>query len=69
MSIKKRIKGKTPNFFKIVGRVGIALGAIGVALAAAPIAVPVAVTASLITGGTIAKIVAQLVVENPSDLQ
>lgn len=69
MSITKRIKGETPKFFKTIGRIGIALAAIGTALAAAPFAVPVAITASLITGGTIAKIVASTVVKNPADLE
>lgn len=68
MSIKKRLNSETPSFFKIIGRVGVALVAIGGALAAAPVTVPAAVTASLITGGTIAKIVAQLVVKDAKEL-
>ena len=43
MNILKRAKAPTPNFFKVLRNIGLALAAVGGTLLAAPIALPVAV--------------------------
>ena len=69
MSIKKRLKADTPSFFKKIGRVGVALVAIGGVISAPVLGIPIVIGATIIAVGTTAKIVSQLVVENPKDLQ
>lgn len=57
-----RITSKTPRFFKIVGAIGVSLAAIGTALLTAPVVLPAAIVMAggyLVTGGIVAKIVAQ----------
>lgn len=68
MSIRKRIKGDTPSFFKIIGRIGIALATIGGALAVPVLGVPAIVSAVLIASGTSAVAVSQMVVKDPKSL-
>ncbi|MET0760030.1 MAG: hypothetical protein ABWZ56_06395 [Flavobacterium sp.] len=43
MNILKRAKAPTPNFFKVLRNIGLALAAVGGTILAAPIALPVAV--------------------------
>jgi uncharacterized membrane protein HdeD (DUF308 family) len=43
MNIIKRVKAPTPNFFKVLRNIGLALAAIGGTILAAPIALPVVV--------------------------
>lgn len=58
----ERVKKPTPNYFKKIIKIGIALGAIGGAIATAPIALPAAIVTAggyLATAGIIAAAVAK----------
>jgi ABC-type xylose transport system permease subunit len=68
----KRWKAKTPNFWKKVQKVGLAVGAIGGAILTAPISLPAIVITTagyLVTAGAVTAAVSQLTVENPKDLE
>lgn len=69
LSVKERIKGKTPKFWKKVQKLGLGLTALGAFIATAPIALP----ASLVSlggyaafGGGLIATLSQLTVETPS---
>jgi len=69
--LKGRWKAKTPNFWKKVQKVAIALGAAATIIVAAPIALPAAVVTVagyVITAGTVAATLSQLTVENYKEL-
>ena len=66
MNILERYKQPTPNFFKTLRNIGIALAAVGGAVIAAPISFPaivVTVATYLTVAGTVATAVSQAVVE------
>ena len=44
MNLVKRAKAPTPNFFKVLRNIGLAMAAVGGTVLAAPIAMPVVVT-------------------------
>ena len=70
--LMKRWKAKTPNFWKNIQKVGLAVGAIGGAILTAPISLPAAVITTagyLVTAGAVTAAVSQLTVENPKDLE
>jgi ABC-type xylose transport system permease subunit len=70
--LMKRWKAKTPNFWKKVQKIGLAVGAIGGAILTAPISLPAAVITTagyLVTAGAVTAAVSQLTVENPKDLE
>lgn len=70
--LMKRWKAKTPNFWKKVQKVGLAVGAIGGAILTAPISLPAIVITTagyLVTAGAVTAAVSQLTVENPKDLE
>ncbi|NCP60034.1 MAG: hypothetical protein GW839_07010 [Flavobacteriales bacterium] len=67
MNIVERYKQPTPNFFKTLRNIGIALAAVGGAIIAAPISLPaivVTVATYLTVAGTVATAVSQAVVKN-----
>ncbi|MEZ4801722.1 MAG: hypothetical protein R2797_03040 [Gelidibacter sp.] len=67
MNIIERYKQPTPNFFKTLRNIGIALAAIGGAIMAAPISLPaivVTVATYLTVAGTVATAVSQAVVQS-----
>ena len=69
--LKGRWKAKTPNFWKKIQKVAIALGAAATIIVAAPIALPAAVVTVagyVITAGTVAATLSQLTVENYKEL-
>jgi len=62
MSIKKRIKSKTPKFFVTIRNIGLAVAAISGSILAAPVALPVVVVkiaGYLAVAGGIASAVSQ----------
>lgn len=65
-----RLTSPSPTFFKKIRAIGLSLVGIGTALATAPAipAILVAMSAHLITAGTIATIVAQFTVVDPEVL-
>jgi hypothetical protein len=69
--LKGRWKAKTPNFWKKIQKVAIALGAVAAIVVAAPIALPAAVVTVagyVVTAGTVAVTLSQLTVENYKDI-
>lgn len=67
MNIIERYKQPTPNFFKTLRNIGIALAAVGGAIMAAPISLPaivVTVATYLTVAGTVATAVSQAVVQS-----
>ena len=67
MNIVERYKQPTPNFFKTLRNIGIALAAVGGAIMAAPISLPaivVTVATYLTVAGTVATAVSQAVVQS-----
>lgn len=63
MNIVKRVKTPTPNFFKVLRNVGLALAAVGGTILATPIALPVALTSIggyLVVAGGVVSAVSQL---------
>jgi hypothetical protein len=65
LTLRERIKAKTPKFWKKVQRICIGLGVIGGAIAASPIVLPASVVAAstyLITAGALGAGLAQLTV-------
>lgn len=63
MSIVKRAKAPTPEFFKVLRNVGLVLAAVGGTILAAPIALPVILTSVggyLVVAGGVASAVSQL---------
>ncbi len=73
MKLKERYKRKTPNFFRKLRNIGIALAAAGGVIIAAPISLPaivVAIATYLTVAGTVATAVSQAVVsDNENDLE
>jgi hypothetical protein len=66
-TVVKRIKRKTPKFFKKVRNTGLTLAAIGGAILAAPVALPAVVLqvgGYLALAGTVAGLVSQTAVTN-----
>lgn len=66
MNIIKRAKAPTPNFFKVLRNIGLALAAVGGTVLAAPIALPVVITSIggyLAVAGSVISAVSQLTTE------
>ena len=66
MSIKQRWCAKTPRFWKKVQKISILIGAVAGVIIAAPITLPVAVVtvaSYVITVGTVAATLSQLIVQ------
>lgn len=68
MSIRKRLKGDTPRFFKNLGIWGYALVALGGTLSAPALGIPLVVGGVIAAVGGTMKLVSSLVVKNPNDL-
>jgi ABC-type xylose transport system permease subunit len=67
--LKDRWNAPTPNFWKVVQRIGLAAGAIGAVLIAAPVALPAAVVTVggyLVTAGSLTAALSQLTVIDSS---
>jgi hypothetical protein len=67
MSLKERWQSKTPNFWKKVQRIGVALGVIGATIVAAPVVLPASlVTAAgyMVAAGTVTATLSQLTKED-----
>ena len=66
MNLVRRAKAPTPNFFKVLRNIGLALAAIGGTILAAPIALPVVVSSIggyLAVAGGVVSAVSQLTTE------
>jgi hypothetical protein len=66
-TIIKRMQKPTPNFFRRVRDIGLALGAVGAAILAAPVALPaiaLKIAGYLVVAGTVAGAVSQTAVKN-----
>ncbi len=64
--IVRRVTAPTPQFFKTIRKIGIALGAMGGALLAAPVALPVLVTSIagyMVAAGLVASAVSSTAVD------
>lgn len=69
--LKGRWKAKTPNFWKKIQKVAIALGAAAAIVVAAPIALPasvVTIAGYVVTAGTVAATLSQLTVDNYKEI-
>jgi len=67
MKLKERYKRKTPNFFRKLRNIGIALAAAGGVIIAAPISLPaivISIATYLTVAGTVATAVSQAVVSD-----
>jgi uncharacterized membrane protein HdeD (DUF308 family) len=67
MNVIKRAKAPTPNFFKVLRNIGLALAAVGGTVLAAPVVLPVVVTSVagyLAVAGGVISAVSQLTTEN-----
>jgi hypothetical protein len=67
MNVVKRLRGKTPRFFKRVIQIAIGIGAVGATIIAAPIAVPaILITAAkiMITVSATATAISKLTIDN-----
>ena len=65
--VVRRMKSDTPQFFKKLRRIGVALAAVGAAIIASPVALPAAlvkVAGYLAVAGTVAGTVSQAAVKN-----
>ena len=67
MELRERWNAKTPNFWKKIQKIGIALGVIGGTIIALPVALPAGVVAAggyLVAVGTATATLSQLTKEN-----
>lgn len=67
MELKERWQAKTPNFWKKMQRIGIALGVIGGTIISLPVALPAAVITAggyLVAAGTVTATLSQLTKED-----
>lgn len=65
--LKTRWNSETPNFWKVVQKIGLAAGAVGAVLITAPITLPAAfvtIGGYLVTAGSIAAALSQLTVKD-----
>ena len=70
MKLLERIKAPTPNFFKVLRNVGLALAAAAGTLLAAPIALPagiITLAGYLAVAGGVVTAVSQIVVDGETD--
>jgi hypothetical protein len=70
MSLVQRFNAPTPNFWKKVQKIAIAVGAVAGVIVAAPITLPAAVVTAagyVATAGTVAATLSQLTIEDVKD--
>ena len=70
MSVVERVKAPTPNWFKVLRTVGIALASVGGAILASPVALPAGIVTAagyLLLGGTVVTAVSQTGVKSEEE--
>ncbi|SEM07731.1 hypothetical protein SAMN05216436_101339 [bacterium A37T11] len=70
--IVRRVSAPTPQFFKSIRKIGIALGAVGGALLTAPIALPALITSIagyLVAAGLVASAVSTAAVDQEKETE
>ena len=72
LTLKERIKGKSPKIFKKITNICITFGAIGGALLLSPVALPagiIALSGYLVTIGVVGGAVSKITVEDTKDVE
>ena len=70
MNLAERVLAPTPNWFKVLRTVGIALASVGGIIIASPIALPVGLVSAagyLVLGGSIISVVSQTAVKSEEE--
>lgn len=70
MTIKQRWKAETPDFWKKVGNIGVAIGSVGAILVSGTVVVPatlVTIGGYMVAVGSVTKILSKLTIKDGQD--